>query len=83
MPNQNETGPLGEGPMTGRGSGRCGRGQRNGISGRGMGRQGMMRQGIRRLDDTEETSLRQQMNQMQQQLNDMSKTLEELGRQGN
>ncbi len=83
MPNLNGTGPLGDGPMTGRGAGRCGRGQRNGVSGRGMGRQGMMRQGVRRLDDTNDAALRQQMEQMQQQLNSMSKALEELGRQRN
>lgn len=69
--------------MTGRGAGRCGRGQRNSISGRGMGRQGMMRQGVRRLDDTNDAALRQQMDEMQQQLNTMSKALEELGRQRN
>ncbi|WP_321532998.1 DUF5320 domain-containing protein [uncultured Desulfuromonas sp.] len=83
MPNQNGTGPLGDGPMTGRGAGRCGRGQRNGGAGRGMGRQQMMRQGIRRLDNTNDTALRQQMDEMQQQLNTMSKSLEELGRQRN
>lgn len=48
MPNRNGTGPMGEGPMTGRGLGPCGRGQRTGRTdrrprlgrrlGRGFGR---------------------------------------------
>jgi len=39
MPGQNGTGPLGQGPMTGRGLGPCGRGLRRGFMrfGRGMG----------------------------------------------
>jgi len=36
MPRQDRTGPLGQGPMTGRGLGLCGRGLRRGF-GRGMG----------------------------------------------
>ena len=42
MPGFNRTGPLGNGPMTGRGLGPCGRGLRSGAGrgfGRGMGRQ--------------------------------------------
>ena len=37
MPAQDGTGPLGQGPLTGRGLGRCGRGFRCGF-GRGFGR---------------------------------------------
>ena len=36
MPNQDRTGPLGQGPLTGRGLGPCGRGLRRGF-GRGFG----------------------------------------------
>ena len=36
MPRQDRTGPLGQGPMTGRGLGPCGSGMRRGF-GRGMG----------------------------------------------
>ena len=36
MPRQDKTGPNGQGPMTGRGLGPCGRGLRRGF-GRGMG----------------------------------------------
>jgi len=43
MPNRDGTGPLGKGPMTGRGLGPCGSGQRKGRGskprlGRGLGR---------------------------------------------
>jgi len=39
MPGQDRTGPLGQGPMTGRGLGPCGRGLARGRGfGRGMGR---------------------------------------------
>lgn len=41
MPNFNRTGPRGQGPMTGRGMGRCGNGNGHGINfgqGRGFGR---------------------------------------------
>lgn len=37
MPNRDGTGPLGQGPLTGRGLGPCGRGLRRGF-GRGFGR---------------------------------------------
>lgn len=37
MPNRNGTGPAGQGPLTGRGLGPCGRGLRLGL-GRGLGR---------------------------------------------
>jgi len=36
MPGQDKTGPMGQGPMTGRGMGLCGTGMRRGF-GRGMG----------------------------------------------
>lgn len=58
MPNQDRTGPLGQGPMTGGGFGRCGGGQGRGQGGygtgqggAGMGRGGFcarMGQGLRR-----------------------------------
>ena len=38
MPGQDRTGPLGQGPMTGRGLGLCGGGMRRGFCGRGFGR---------------------------------------------
>ncbi len=37
MPAQDKTGPMGQGPLTGRGLGPCGRGMRRGF-GRGLGR---------------------------------------------
>jgi hypothetical protein len=37
MPGQDRTGPLGQGPLTGRGLGPCGRGMRRGF-GQGFGR---------------------------------------------
>lgn len=40
MPNQDRTGPLGQGPMTGGGFGRCGGGQGRGQGGYGMGQGG-------------------------------------------
>lgn len=42
MPNLDGTGPMGQGPMTGRGMGRCGGGQKGGGAGkmRGAGRRG-------------------------------------------
>lgn len=36
MPNRNRTGPMEQGPLTGRGLGPCGRGMRRGF-GRGLG----------------------------------------------
>ena len=41
MPGQDRTGPMGQGPMTGRGMGPCGSGMRRGF-GKGLGR-GMRR----------------------------------------
>ena len=41
MPRLDQTGPTGQGPLSGRGLGRCGRGPRNGVGinfGRGCGR---------------------------------------------
>lgn len=40
MPNQDRTGPLGQGPMTGGGFGLCGGGQGRGQGGYGMGQGG-------------------------------------------
>ncbi|MDD5071304.1 MAG: DUF5320 domain-containing protein [Patescibacteria group bacterium] len=37
MPRLNGTGPMGQGPMTGRGLGPCGGGMRTGWGGRGFG----------------------------------------------
>ena len=37
MPRMDGTGPMGLGPMTGRGLGPCGNGGRNGFAGRGFG----------------------------------------------
>ncbi|MBU0979907.1 MAG: DUF5320 domain-containing protein [Nanoarchaeota archaeon] len=38
MPGNDRTGPCGEGPMTGRGLGQCGRGLARGFNGRGYRR---------------------------------------------
>jgi hypothetical protein len=52
------------------------------MSGRQNGdRQGMMQQGFRRLDASEDSSLQQQMADLKQQLATMSQTLQELSRQ--
>lgn len=45
MPGFNGTGPVGAGPMTGRGMGPCGQGQRMGYGRRGFGRGGGMTRG--------------------------------------
>ena len=42
MPAQDGTGPMGQGPLTGRGLGPCGKGMRRGF-GRGWGRSGFCR----------------------------------------
>ena len=46
MPNQDRTGPLGQGPGSGGGLGRCNAGQRGPGRGQGQGGQGMGRNGF-------------------------------------
>ena len=50
MPNRNGTGPMGMGPMSGRGAGRCGAGRGRG-AGMGMGRRGIFQAPAEPTDD--------------------------------
>jgi len=54
MPNNDKTGPKGQGPMTGRGMGACGNGNNTGGFGRGRGcGMGLRRNSSLSLDDQE------------------------------
>jgi hypothetical protein len=80
MPKRDGTGPLGKGPMTGRGLGSCNNGdaQKSG-AGLGMGRsRGMGLMNKQDSSKTEKELLNEQKAVLQKQLEDIDKQLENL-----
>lgn len=85
MPGMDKTGPLGQGPLTGRGLGPCGAGARRGF-GRGMGRGFGM--GCRRFamagqpvvlsESDEKKILEQELKELDLDKQDVEKRLKEL-----
>lgn len=80
MPGQDRTGPLGQGPLTGRGLGPCGRGLGRGFGrglGIGFGRGfGFQRQVI--TEKEEGILLEEEKQALKQELEDIEKRLKEL-----
>ena len=78
MPGMNGTGPVGAGPMTGRGFGNCNKANVNsGFYGRRMGR-GF---GFRRFYETPEITPEQQKDMLQQQKSLLERELTSIGEQ--
>ncbi len=72
MPARDKTGPLGEGPMTGRGFGFCGGGRARGF---GMG----FRRGFRRAPAAAQYSKEEEKAALREELELIKKRLEEIG----
>ncbi|MGS0973533.1 MAG: DUF5320 domain-containing protein [Candidatus Izemoplasmataceae bacterium] len=79
MPARDQRGPLGEGPMTGRGLGRCSNANRPQF---GLGRQRGMRTGNRRFQTYQYTNDKDRLQEekafLEEQLKEINKNLEEL-----
>ncbi len=69
MPNRNGTGPMGNGPMSGRGMGRCGGGRGAG-NGRGLGlaRRGVFQAPVAGQDETQ--TLKDRVAELEKRLNE-------------
>ena len=72
MPGQDRTGPLGQGPLTGRGLGPCGRG-----FGRGRGR-GFGRGVVVVTEANEKKILQEELQEIEAEKTDLEKRLKEL-----
>ena len=72
MPNRNGTGPLGTGPMSGRGMGRCGGGQGAGYGwGLGSGRRGVFVQtSEKEAGESETQALKARVAELEKRLNE-------------
>lgn len=77
MPGQDGTGPLGQGPMTGRGLGRCGNGMRRGF-GRGFSRGFGFRRQVPLTKDEEKKILKAELKDLDLDKEDIEKRLKEL-----
>lgn len=80
MPQQDKTGPLGQGPLTGRGLGPCGTGAGAGIR-RGFGRdmgQGFCPRGFTMLPQQVELTKEQEKKILETEKSDIEKRLKEL-----
>lgn len=84
MPRQDKTGPMGAGPMTGRGAGPCGKGSGSGLGmGRGYGRamcgwfyrkyQAMPKDERKELLKSEIEDLKQEMRMVEEELKELEK----------
>lgn len=73
MPGRNATGPLGQGPMTGRGMGSCRTGVASNVQpGRGLGLgRGMRRNQVFRADNTQ--SLEEEVIRLRNRLDELEK----------
>jgi len=77
MPGQDGTGPLGYGPLTGRGWGPCGGGMRRGF-GRGFGRGLGFRRQLTLTKDEEKKILEAEIKEIELEKQEMQKRLKEL-----
>jgi len=75
MPNKDKTGPLGNGPLTGRGFGPCGSGLKRGL-GRGLCR--YFTWGQSKTDEEKRQSLINYRQALEEELEDVKKQEEEL-----
>ena len=71
MPNQDQTGPLGQGQLTGRGLGPCGRGLRQGFN-RGF------RQRVILTQDQEKKILEEELKEMELDKKEIEKRLKDI-----
>jgi len=79
MPNQDKTGPLGQGPLTGRGLGLCGRGlafRRGRGRGRGLGLRGFQQIPLEKKD--EKKLLQDELKAIDTEKKEIEKRLKEL-----
>jgi hypothetical protein len=77
MPGQDQTGPLGLGPLTGRGFGPCGNGMRRGFS-RGCGRIGNPRFFAGFTKDEEKKILEAELKEIDLEKQEIEKKLKEI-----
>jgi len=79
MPGQDQTGPSGQGPMTGRGLGRCGRGLRQGFN-RGFGfRRGFSQnQDLELTKEQEKKILEAELSEIEAEKSEIEKKLKNL-----
>lgn len=79
MPRGNRMGPMGQGPMTGRGAGFCA-GYRNGFGGRGLGFQQRLRGSMptELTAESEKNFLQNRVEILARELEDATKRLAEL-----
>ena len=85
MPAQDRTGPLGAGPLTGRGLGPCGAGFRRGFArfGRGFGRaiplaSPIVQESVVLTEAEEKQILQDELKQMKAEMQEIQKRLKEL-----
>lgn len=81
MPAQDKTGPLGEGPLTGRGLGPCGRGLRRGLGrgfGNGLGLIRTTRQPLELSKDQEKKILHEELDCLKEETKEIEKRIKEL-----
>ncbi len=84
MPFGDRTGPVGEGPMTGRGLGPCGRGQQRGAGFGGFARRGRFaaHRGRGQFDSSQEVATQTQIQDLTAQIQILTEKIEELQDKG-
>lgn len=78
MPNFDQTGPRGRGPMTGRGFGPCGKNRMRGGFGRGRGLRRCFGWGYSETKEDEKKALEEYKNALKEELEDLEKMEKEL-----
>lgn len=78
MPGQDRTGPLGQGPLTGRGFGPCGYGRRGFGYGRGFGRGYGFRRPISLTKEEEKEILESELEEINLEKQEIEKRLKEI-----
>ena len=79
MPNQDGTGPQGQGPMTGRGLGPCGRGLARGRGfGRGMGWKRGFAQPVTLTKEEEKNILEAELKELEEEKKAIEKRIKEI-----
>ncbi len=78
MPGQDQTGPQGLGPMTGRGMGQCGGGMRRGFCGRGFGFRPRLSTPVTLTKDDEKRILEADLKEIESEKEAIKKRLEEI-----
>ena len=81
MPAMDQTGPLGQGPLTGRGLGPCGTGFRRGFGkcmGRGLRRFAMVPQRVELTQANEKKILQEELKEIELEKKEIEKRLKEI-----